>query len=45
MIEQYCNNYAKINGKYQFQLYDDVNPIVDTKSCFDDLRKTYPLSD
>jgi phenylalanyl-tRNA synthetase alpha chain len=40
MIEEYCNNYAlkNNNGKYKFQLYDDINPIVDTKSCFDDLR-------
>lgn len=40
MIEEYCNNYAlkNSNGTYKFQLYDDINPIVDTKSCFDDLR-------
>lgn len=38
MIEEYCNGYALKTGKYQFNLYDDINPIVDTKSCFDDLR-------
>lgn len=38
IIQKYCNDYAIKHGNYSFQLYDDINPIVDTKSCFDDLR-------
>lgn len=37
-IENYCNEYAKANNQNGFMIYDDLNPIVSTKNCFDDLR-------
>jgi phenylalanyl-tRNA synthetase alpha chain len=37
-IETYCNDYAKTNGQGSFEIYDNLNPIVSTKNCFDDLR-------
>ena len=37
-IENYCNDYAKTKGKGPFTTFDSLVPIVDTKSCFDDLR-------
>ena len=36
-IENYCNKYAKEKGQQQFAIHDGLVPIVDTKSCFDDL--------
>jgi phenylalanyl-tRNA synthetase alpha chain len=37
-IETFCSMYAK-QQRYcsEFKIYDDLNPIVDIKSCFDDL--------
>lgn len=37
-IENYCNDYAKAKGHAPFTTFDNLLPIVDTKSCFDDLR-------
>lgn len=37
-IEDYCNNYAKQHAQPQFQIFDNLKPIVSTKQCFDDLR-------
>ena len=37
-IEDFCNQYAKNNGQSPFIKYDDLYPIVNTISCFDDLR-------
>lgn len=37
-IEGYCNEHAAKNGQPQFQLFDNLHPVVTTKSCFDDLR-------
>lgn len=37
-IEEYCSSYASENGMRGFHVFDRMNPIVDTKSCFDDLR-------
>eukprot|EP01039_Chlorochromonas_danica_P007973 gene7973-8794_t len=37
-IEDYCNNYAKQHTQPQFQIFDNLKPIVSTKQCFDDLR-------
>ena len=36
-IENYFNAYAVLSGQETFKLFDDLSPIVDTKSCFDDL--------
>lgn len=36
-IETYMNSYAAENGISPFDVYDSLPPIVDTKSCFDDL--------
>lgn len=36
-IEDYCHGYA-VDKKFQFKIYDDLNPIVDTINCFDYLR-------
>ena len=36
-IEEYCNNYAATNKQSSFSIQDGLAPIVDTKSCFDDL--------
>lgn len=55
-IEDYCKSFAAKNGHEVFEIYDNLSPVVDTKSCFDDLlvekdhisRKpsdTYYLSD
>ena len=37
-IEEYCNNYASQNNQSEFHKIDQLAPVVDTKSCFDDLR-------
>ena len=37
IVENYCNEYASTRGQSTFALYDSELPIVDTKSCFDDL--------
>lgn len=37
IVENYCNKYADIKGQSKFALYDSESPLVDTKSCFDDL--------
>ena len=36
-IESYCNEYAKNIDGSRFTVYDDENPVVSTKNCFDDL--------
>lgn len=36
-IETYMNTYAAENGMSPFAIHDNLPPIVDTKSCFDDL--------
>ena len=36
-IETYCNNYAKLHYQSEFRKLDNLSPIVDTISCFDDL--------
>ena len=38
MVEDYCNQYAKTKNQPEFKIVDSLAPIVDTKSCFDDLR-------
>lgn len=37
-IEKFCTDYATVNGRNQFKIFDNFSPLVDTKSCFDDLR-------
>eukprot|EP01031_Cornospumella_fuschlensis_P031913 gene31913-38585_t len=37
-IENYCNTYAAQHNQPSFQLFDNLEPIVTTKQCFDDLR-------
>jgi phenylalanyl-tRNA synthetase alpha subunit len=37
IVENYCNKYAETHGQSKFALYDSESPLVDTKSCFDDL--------
>ncbi len=37
-IENYCNQYAQRENQSGFHVFDNLLPIVDTKSCFDDLR-------
>lgn len=37
-IEDYCNNYAETNGQIAFKTFDNLSPIVNVKSCFDDLN-------
>jgi len=36
-IEIYCCNHAQTNGRSQFRIFDDRNPVVNIKNCFDDL--------
>ncbi|RYY80412.1 hypothetical protein EON63_16815 [archaeon] len=37
-IENYCNNYASQHKQPSFQLFDNLDPLVTTQQCFDDLR-------
>jgi len=39
-IEEYCLAYGEKKGwgAANFAIFDDLSPLVDTKSCFDDLR-------
>ena len=39
-IEEFCKSYANEHYKKNnnFEVFDSLSPIVDTKSCFDDLR-------
>lgn len=36
-VEDYCARYAASKGQTAFAVYDDLSPIVTSKSCFDDL--------
>lgn len=37
-IEYFCNSYALKNNQSKFEIFDNMSPVVSTKSCFDDLR-------
>lgn len=37
-IEIFCAEHAIKYGQQQFKVFDKFSPLVDTKSCFDDLR-------
>jgi phenylalanyl-tRNA synthetase alpha subunit len=37
-IEAYCRDHALRMGQPAYSVFDNLNPVVDTESCFDKLR-------
>lgn len=37
-IEDFCVDYARRHQQMKFEIHDNLSPVVDTQSCFDELR-------
>lgn len=37
-IVEYCDKHAKEHNQPQFQVFDNLSPVVNTVNCFDKLR-------